>query len=267
MTCRVARVRSIHMVIINMEILCSLPAVVGRVPVIRAPFRGMRLAIAGGRVRVSAGAFALNHFNMKKKSFCKITMCLKKVHAGKLCHKHYQQFRKHGIISLITRYDSNEIVISNKTATITLRDNMGKRVNETIIDTSEVEKIRRYKWHLQSKGYAAARINGKIVLLHRLIHNTPNNFETDHKNRDKLDNRKANLRKCSTSQNQINSKINNNNTSWAKGVWWNRQTKKWESSIWKNNKKHYLGLFVEKQDAIKAYSEKAIKLFGDFANP
>ena len=194
-------------------------------------------------------------------------MCLKKVHAGKLCHKHYQQFRKHGIISLITRYDSNEIVISNKTATITLRDNMGKRVNETIIDTSEVEKIRRYKWHLQSKGYAAARINGKIVLLHRLIHNTPNNFETDHKNRDKLDNRKANLRKCSTSQNQINSKINNNNTSWAKGVWWNRQTKKWESSIWKNNKKHYLGLFVEKQDAIKAYSEKAIKLFGDFANP
>ena len=59
---------------------------------------------------------------MKAKRICLVTGCDGIVHGKELCHKHYQQLRKHGEISRITRYDANEIIIDSEVAHVILRD-------------------------------------------------------------------------------------------------------------------------------------------------
>lgn len=66
------------------------------------------------------------------------------------------------------------------------------------------------------------------------------------------DNRKINLRLATLSQNQMNSKLNKNNTSGCTGVTFEKRSQKWISLIQYNNKTYYLGSYENKDDAIKA---------------
>lgn len=50
-----------------------------------------------------------------------------------------------------------------------------------------------------------------------------------------------------------------------KGVFWKTQQKRWRAQIQVNGKKIYLGNFVNKEEAAKAYDEASIKYFGEFA--
>ena len=73
------------------------------------------------------------------------------------------------------------------------------------------------------------------------------------------------MRWCNLNQNSQNRKqIGKNNTSGFKGV--SLKNNKWYSSIGYNNKKNFIGLFNNKIDAAEAYNQKAIELFGEFAN-
>jgi hypothetical protein len=69
--------------------------------------------------------------------------------------------------------------------------------------------------------------------------------EIDHINGVRDDNRIENLREVTQSQNQRN-RVN------AKGYYWNKQNKKWHSSI-NNNGIIYLGSFTTEQEAHQAY--------------
>lgn len=64
------------------------------------------------------------------------------------------------------------------------------------------------KWYISSEGYAVWRgvVDGKkqTVRLHRLINKTPDSLFTDHINRNKLDNRRANLRTVTQAENNAN---------------------------------------------------------------
>lgn len=71
--------------------------------------------------------------------------------------------------------------------------------NKTVlIDDEDVDIFNKYKWHISDSGYVVWRglINGKkkTVRLHRLIMHADEDQIVDHINRDKLDNRKSNLR-------------------------------------------------------------------------
>ena len=88
--------------------------------------------------------------------------------------------------------------------------------------------------------------------MHRLINNTPKNMLTDHINRDKLDNRKCNLRSGNKSLNSINRCKPSNNKSGFKGVHLDSWTEKWRAEIKINGKKITLGRFNNKLDAVEA---------------
>lgn len=71
----------------------------------------------------------------------------------------------------------------------------GKKV---LIDDEDEEIFNQYKWHISDTGYAVWRgkENGKkrTIRLHRLIAKPKEGLVVDHINRDKLDNRRSNLR-------------------------------------------------------------------------
>lgn len=74
----------------------------------------------------------------------------------------------------------------------------------------------------------------------------------DHIDRNELNNLESNLRLCTKSQNAQNISISVRNKSGVIGVWWMEKDSAWGANIQVNNKRHYLGSFADKNDAIVA---------------
>jgi len=150
-----------------------------------------------------------------------------------------------------------EIIVSNKIV---------------LIDTEDYGKIREYKWYI-AHGYVSASIPNPIdkarqyqQRLHRLLLGLEpyDKIQVDHINRNKLDNRKSNLRTCTLQQNRQNT-MRNTNKSGYHGVCWKKKNKKWCAATCFNGMVKYIGLFKTKEEAALAYNKKAKELFGEFA--
>lgn len=137
--------------------------------------------------------------------------------------------------------------------------------------------VHPYRWHASekesgSKRYyvqAHDRVNNeprikKRVWLHRLILAAPKGVTVDHINGDPLDNRRCNLRLCSTQQNSWNQKARDG-TSSLKGVHYDRRRKKWKTEIKMGGKRHHIGRFDSEIEAAQAYEQMSRKLYGEFA--
>ncbi len=139
-----------------------------------------------------------------------------------------------------------------------------------MVDDDDYEEISKHKWFCTNDGYAARRPpNGygkKQEWMHRQILGLKKGGLVDHKNGNRLDNRKENIRKCSHSQNASNTGKYKNNSSGYKGVAWNKVTKKWSAQIGINGKVKTLGHFFCLIKAAKAYDEAAKKCHGEFAS-
>ena len=196
--------------------------------------------------------------NSKKTAqICLAKNCLKDSRVKGYCTKHYRQIWKYGHILSRTKYSPNKYEFIGNICLIHLYDKEGTLSAKAIIDVNKYKKVINRKWCLTKSGYVRSRNN---VFLHRVINgNPPDGQETDHINRNKLDNRKINLRFCSHLENKLNQEIRQNNTSGFKGVSWHKRTRKWRSEIRFNGKRHYLGLFTSKIEAAKAYNHAALK--------
>ena len=86
----------------------------------------------------------------------------------------------------------------------------------------------------------------------------------DHINGDPFDNRWKNLRRCTKAQNQMNRKVNENNTSGMKGVCWAWRQMKWQAQIGYMGVVHYLGQYDTADEAYDVYLEEAEKCFGEY---
>lgn len=117
-----------------------------------------------------------------------------------------------------------------------------------------------------NNGYAVTskrRLGGrKFYAMHNIIMKPEEGFIVDHINRDRLDNRRENLRIVSFSENCQNRSMNSDNTSGIRGVHWNKAKKIWKAHIYKNYKMYHLGSFECKLKATTAYNEKSKELFG-----
>ncbi len=139
-----------------------------------------------------------------------------------------------------------------------------------VIDWKDFNDLIQFAWHLTSHGYASRnrkyRTVPRIEYMHRRIAAAPDGMEVDHINGDKLDNRRANLRVCSRSQNAYNMRARKDNKARIKGVHFISRANRWCAQIGFRNKNHYLGIFKTAEEAKAAYNAAAIKHHGEFRN-
>ena len=74
-----------------------------------------------------------------------------------------------------------------------------------------------------------------------------------------------NIRPATASSNGANRKITGANTSGMKGVCWSKRDNKWLARIRVNGRLIYIGLYKCLTEAGRAYNEKALECFGEFA--
>ena len=129
------------------------------------------------------------------------------------------------------------------------------------VDNEDFERLKDINWQVIKQGYASS---GTVGLMHRYIMNAPDYLEVDHKEHDKLDNRKCNLRLASRSQNSAN-KPPREGSSKYKGVCWDKRYQKWVSYIKFNYNKYFLGYFNTEEIAAQTTDKKALECWGEFA--
>jgi len=112
----------------------------------------------------------------------------------------------------------------------------------------------------EKNGYVRVSLVGKnYVYLHRLIIGAKKGEIVDHINRDKLDNRRLNLRIVSASLNLYNKEIKNK---LGRGVYFDKAGNRYRACISHNNKTLKLGSFKTVDDAKEAYNKKAKEIYG-----
>lgn len=138
-----------------------------------------------------------------------------------------------------------------------------------LVDNKDHEMLIKYHWHYRPDGYAARRNktkNGKqVALMHRFILDLKPKEFCDHKNGNRIDNRRKNLRRCSSSENNMNANISKRNTTGYKGVSWYKRLKKWRVQIASGGKYFWLGYHSDIRKAAQVYNKKATKLHGKFS--
>lgn len=202
------------------------------------------------------------------KNKCIIKNCEGTYYAKGYCARHYSQILHYGKIthtSNRTLFTSNPFIIEGAICRIILFNRQGEQTGVVIIDTEDCNKCKKHKWHLGKRGYPTSRINRKLVCLHKYIFLVEN---VDHADRDKMNNRKSNLRECSYSQNNMNQppRVRTyKKTSQYKGVWLDKKSNKWQAAIRYNNKRKSLGSFHDEKEAALVYNEAAKKYHKEFA--
>jgi hypothetical protein len=170
------------------------------------------------------------------------------------------------------------IDIDGDTATVWLG---GKRV---LMDASKLHLLDGNQIEIKKTdrdvgcGYPRLRSNKtrkRIGFLSRLVMDAPHGMEVDHINHDTMDNRAANLRICTRSQNRMNSiKAGAERLSKYKGVTYQdarkynpRATgkKPWRAYIKIDGKRKCLGYYATEEQAAQVYDMAAKEMFGEYA--
>ena len=143
-----------------------------------------------------------------------------------------------------------------------------KKVNRPeglLMDDEDAEKLKDFGICTNDKGYCII-CGGEYrhKKLHRVIMNCPDDKKVDHKNKNKLDNRKSNLRICNNQQNSFNRSGHKNSYSGLKGAY--RDKNRWRSQIMLDGEKIFLGMFDSAEEAHQAYCVASEKYHGDYGS-
>jgi hypothetical protein len=160
---------------------------------------------------------------------------------------------------------------------------MSKRIKLTkgkfaIVDDADYARITSHRWFAfySWRHWRAARsVNNKqrrqTIYMHHEVLAVPQGTIVDHRNRNGLDNRKKNLRKCTKAQNARNGfRVIRGKTSRYKGVCSSSGRVicvgcPWRATITKDGKQLYLGWYATQKEAAQAYDRAARQHFGEFA--
>lgn len=144
---------------------------------------------------------------------------------------------------------------------------------ETIVDDDVPSIVLEARWygkqsHAHANVYAVTKSFGpKVVRLHRFLLGVEHPFIVDHINGNSLDNRLANLRRCTLAQNALNRRPPIHSPCGYRGVKIRvqRGVKRYVAQIGVNYHKKWLGVFSTAEEAAMAYDAAAIVEYGEFA--
>jgi hypothetical protein len=140
--------------------------------------------------------------------------------------------------------------------------------HEVLIDAADYPLLSQYKWCRTSLRAPYARTEfwqgGKRyqLLMHSLLLNPPIGFEVDHINGNGMDNRRANIRIATHSENCANRC--NNRKGGYRGVYLTKSGT-FEVKLMKRPNLMYLGKYTDEIEAARVYDKAAREAFGEFA--
>lgn len=176
------------------------------------------------------------------------------------CNKHYLRLHNNGTTELVGR---------KRTTTYAEEDGIGyitTRKGEVIkIDAEDADKAMRYSWCISKTGYPVANIRHKVTKLHRyLMGVTDPTIVVDHRNGDRLDARKSNLRICTNEENARNKGLTTGNRYGISGI---RQTAggKFNVRITIDGNETHIGNFATLEEAIDARKRVENEVYGEYA--
>lgn len=141
------------------------------------------------------------------------------------------------------------------------------RCGNTIVlfDKEDFPLVSERQWSINRQDYVSSGAGKEQVLMHRLVMQADKGDVVDHINRVKVDNRKCNLRFCTTSQNTLNRCVQSNNKLGIKGVV-KVPNGKYQVQLKCEGKTVYLGLYdsLDEAEVVSMYGQKY--LAGDFAS-
>lgn len=128
----------------------------------------------------------------------------------------------------------------------------GSVVGHTLIDDADA-RLADFTWRLGRTGYAVRWRDGGTIYLHREVLGLErgDGLEADHVNRDRLDNRRANLRATTRRENGQNLP-SQAGTSRHRGVCLDRASGKWTAQVKLDGRKRHLGYFSTEDQAAAA---------------
>ncbi len=158
---------------------------------------------------------------------------------------------------LTQKYLKSILHYNPKTGIFTWKERLSKRISCGDVAGS-----------LSREGVVSIRIKKSIYKAHRLawLYMTGSlpKEHIDHINRVPSENQFNNLREATNQQNIFNSGISKNNKCGFKGVFFDNCRNKYVAKIQHNGKSHHIGVFIDPEEAHKAYCAKGRELFGDF---
>jgi hypothetical protein len=133
--------------------------------------------------------------------------------------------------------------------------------HSVFVSDEDAGLLESHQWHIHRsgtklyvRGYPRGSRKNGLVYLHRVIlSGVP---EVDHRDGDGLNNRRANLRPATRSQNCSNKSV--------KGVHFDGRTQKWRAEVQFCGTRYRLGRFATQQEAVEARNAKAQEVHGEF---
>jgi len=184
-----------------------------------------------------------------------------------LCTKHYSRLVRTGEYDRTTGRDERKAIREGKIARIPI--GIKAKYGYAIVDVKYADKIERYKWCKHEGGYAICFKEGEMILMHHMIiGKPPKPLVTDHINRDKRDNRSANLRHIRHSENMWNTGTSSSNTTGHKNITFCIElshTKPWSVSVIRDKKPILRKRFATINEAIFA-RDAAIESYQTLTN-
>ena len=177
------------------------------------------------------------------------------------CNKHWQRMYYNGTTELKGRKRTTTLNIVGDIGIITTRK--GEKI---LIDARDAAKAMRYSWCISKTGYAVANINGHVRKMHRYIMDVHDvaGVIVDHRNGDRLDNRRENLRFCTLEENARNKGRIRNASNDYPGV--NRKSNgKYRARITVCRQEKQLGTFDTLEEAIAARKKAECEYHGEYA--
>jgi hypothetical protein len=142
-----------------------------------------------------------------------------------------------------------------------------------VIDAADADDILRFRWCFD-KGYATRKRQAwetpgsRLIAMHRQILGIQNAGRWvlgDHRDGERLNNRRSNLRRVTAKENASNKASQRGSSSPFLGVGWHVRLKRWEAAISNGGKRYWLGYYADAEEAARAYDRAARRAYGEFA--